>query len=163
MSDSDLSNQAFTKVIDTVHGANELQGLVNNGILAKSFRVIRGQVDFLNAELAGAVGDYPVLDTNSGAQIHLSDSEFVFLGSFMASTTVTSGGAATMNFGLALSADGASAVVNSLSGGALSIATTNTGTGITVPVNVGVNQWVTATVAVAALTAGVVQVNLIVG
>lgn len=174
MSDIDNSNVGFTGIVDTIYDSKVLKGLVGGGVLPESLRIIKAQVDFLDQSLAGAVGSYPFYDVNSGDQVHLNQHDQLLYFGIVSTTTLTSGGSATVNVGLA-AASGASSVVTSLIGGAVAAANFSyfasgavtspvsgaLGTGSVVQVG-GTNQWLSATVATAALTAGVLQVVLMV-
>jgi hypothetical protein len=98
MSEIDVQNLGFKVVHDTVIDSGVLSGLVEAGVIPKSFRVIKGEVDFLGGDNAGVEGSYAVLDSSTGKQVLLSTGEQIVFLSAVATTDI----ADAVNFGLGL-------------------------------------------------------------
>lgn len=171
MGDIDTSNTAFTGVKDTIYDSKVFKGLVSNSILPESIRIMKAQVAFMTDDLAGAIGNYAILNVDSGEQIHLNRGDQVVYFAVKAVTPLTSG-AASINVGLGLTASGS--VVDGLIGGSVAFGSFgNLTTGaVTNPISgalgtgsitvVGSNQWLVAQISGGALTAGVLQVVVMV-
>jgi len=162
---SSSANTGFTKVYDTIRDSKVLEGLVSNGVLPRSARIIKASIDLTGQAVAKGLA---VIDSESGAQVHLNPGEQILFASLMATTTVVSGGTPTFDFGLsAAAADGTTPAV----------ATAVIATGSVAGVNAGLNPipdaaavtlvgasdvWVALDVNVAAVTTGVLQAVLII-
>jgi hypothetical protein len=179
---TDPSNLTFTRIQDTVYDAKLLQGLADLGILPRSFQMFTAIVDI--APLIIGSGVLPVYDAKKmaalppttsaayaaalvDAQIVLPTSSMVCLlhGGFSEAILPAVGSLTVFTIGLSLTATGA--LVDRLSDVGTGAILTAAGITLDPLVNggvVGVNQYLTATytVAVAATTAGLVKLTLII-
>lgn len=152
MSQQDVSNLGFTKILDTVYDSKLFEGLVNAGILPQGFQVIVG-----TATLTGViVGDEVAVLGSNGNQIFLSNGKMI-VGAFTAETTAITGGA-TVALGLAAASGDDQNIATSV----ISVGAANDGFLQTaVPVLVGANGWLTVAVTTATATAGALKVVLV--
>jgi hypothetical protein len=160
-------NDAYSKVLDTIHDSQVLKGLANNQVLPRSLRIIKARFDATGGIVAG--NGYAFLDRTTGKQVLLNPGEQILYASFGATTTVTTGGVPTFDFGLSpTAANGISPAVTTLIGSAAnSLASVNAG--ITpIPASGAItivgasNVWLAVDVNTAALLTGVIQAVIIV-
>jgi hypothetical protein len=97
MSEIDVQNLGFKVVHDTVIDSGVLSGLVEAGVIPKSFRVIKGEVDLTGLD----DGEAAAVVDESGNQITLSPGSHLVYISVVETTTLVSGGSATVALGLA--------------------------------------------------------------
>lgn len=161
---SSLINPGFRKIQETITDSKVLDGLAENGVLPRSLRFIKASIDFTGQ--LGPEDGLQILDVETGTQVHLDPGEQILYFSAVASTTLTSGGSPTFDLGLSPTQD--SAVATVLGTAATTMAALNAGvneiiTDASAVTLVGAtNQWLSVDVNVVALTAGVLQVVLIV-
>jgi hypothetical protein len=162
MSINDSTNAAYSRILDTVHDSEVLKGLVANGVLPRTLRIIKAQADATDG-ISVANGN-ALLDVQTGQQVHLNPGEQILFFSAKGVTTLVGAGA-TFDFGLA-AAQG-SAVTTVLGTAATTLAAVNTGVN-TIPAAAAVtvvgsaDVWLAFDLNVAALTDGVLQCVIIV-
>lgn len=148
-------NENFVKILDSNLNSKVFEALVNAGILPQGFQVIVGSV----SPLATGEG-HEILDS-AGNQIRLAEGQHIAHLSVAVSTTLASGGSATVQVGLAATATGT--VAEGLTADT-AFATINT-SGLAQNnhhIVDGTNNYLVAEVTTAALTAGELQVVLVV-
>jgi hypothetical protein len=165
MSDITTENAAYIgSVIDTDHDSKVLKGIYGTGVLPLNFRIIKAIFAPAADDLPVAIGSYSLYHEDGVTPVVLGEGEMIIMASLADISPLTSGGALTVNVGLALTDGGA--VVTSLSGGAIAYTVINTGTcdvPVTTPnVTVGANTFLTATTAGSTMTGGSFQMILLV-
>lgn len=156
---SSTANAAYTKILDATYDSKVLQGLLR--ILPESFRVVKGTATIGTT----GSGDSVAVNDAAGNPILLNAGEIIVSASVAATTTMTSGGSATLTIGSSNVAAGSGVTADSNILETLSLAEVN-GTGELpgplvrlVPAD---EQYLIAEVGTAAATAGVVEVVLVI-
>lgn len=166
MSEPTTSNLAFAqRIIDTVHDANVLDGLVSSGILPQSFQSFVCTLDLTTFEVTSTVAS--LIDDRTGSQVVLAEGQqVVVLRGGAAETVAAEGNLTSVQIGLAPSATGA--LTDELSAATAGSAVNSTGVVLASGTNGGVvgdtNLYLVAQVVVgnAVLTTGELKVFVVV-
>lgn len=159
MSDIGVSNTGYTHIKDTIHGSNVLSSLLDTGVFPGSFRVIKGYVDFSVAANASVGDGKAVLSSFDGVQVLLATGDVVIHAVALADRTITSAGSPTFDVGFSVSP---STAVSSALFTASAMSAINTGAASITPLKISSNQWLSIDLNVAAVTAGRLEVLLVV-
>lgn len=148
----DPTNQAFTKITDTIYDSKVFEGLVSLGILPKQFRVLKGTATPLTA------GVYAVLD-ESDNQILLTAGQQIL--TIVAYPSTALAGGTTLQLGLSATATGAAGQVLSAATALATINTNGIDNSVFGYIVGATNKYLTVT-GVGTHTAGVLDVIIVV-
>lgn len=153
----DPTNQAFTKITDTIYDSKVFEGLVSLGVLPKQFRVMKGTA----TPLAFGSPSYAVLDS-AGNQIVLSAGQQILNLVAGKGTTLASGGSATLQLGLSPTATGTVGQVLSAATAYTTVNTNGIDQSVFGYIVGSTNTYLTVTVGTANITSGTVEIIIII-
>jgi len=159
MSEVDVSNTGYSKIIDSIHNKSEVANALKDKF-PPSYRVVKGTVDYSQSVNQGSTAVAKILNED-GSSVKLNAGETILSLSYKG-TGLTTTSVPTIAVGLAATDGGASAAPVLT---ALSTALINTGAtlaGTTLPLAVSANLWPVATTATATIVAGKLMVVIIV-
>lgn len=149
---SSTTNSSFKKIYDASAGLSAFESLVDSGILPASFQVVSGTVSIDGV----ASGDEVAVVDSNGNSIVLLEGQHILL--FKSFATTASTGGSTVQFGLALTDEGA--IVDTLTAVGGADVLNLEGNSVT---SVGANSYLVAEVTTAAGVDGVADVLIVIG